>query len=84
MLCDFGTLLEGNPYAEGFRALSSAKMWSAVTQVVLRDRNHSANGPNRKQLSRDDTLLPISHPRGVQIRLGSCQCRGEYPAEFQF
>src|SRR3989442_15007948 len=49
--------------------LSSAKMWSAVTQVVLRDRNHSANGPNRKQLSRDDTLLPISHPRGVQIRL---------------
>src|SRR5438105_12387762 len=66
------------------KPLSSAKMWSAVTQVVLRDRNHSANGPNRKQLSRDDTLLPISHPRGVQIRLGSCQCRGEYPAEFQF
>ena len=26
--------------------LSSAKMWSAVTQCVLRDRNHSANGPN--------------------------------------
>ena len=43
--------------AVGHPVLSSAKMWSAVTQFVLRDRNHSANGPNRKQLSRDDTLL---------------------------
>jgi hypothetical protein len=37
------------------RALSSAKMWSAVTQFVLRGRQLSANGPNRKQLSRDET-----------------------------
>jgi hypothetical protein len=65
-------------------ALVLRKNAAAIMQVVLRDHSHGANGPSRKQLSKGDTLLPISHPRGVQIRLGSCQCHGEYPAEFQF
>jgi hypothetical protein len=29
---------------------------AAIMQVVLRDHNHSANGPNRKRLSTGDTL----------------------------
>jgi hypothetical protein len=57
---------------------------AAIMQVVLQDRHHGADGPNRDQLSKVIRYSRSLIPEAFEFRPGSFQCRGEYPAEFRF